>query len=257
MAHLPVIDFSPFIAATAAGARPRWSGAAGAATLAAAQRDVATRTHEAFSAFGFCYAAGHGVDPGLLLRVLAAADAFFALPEAEKEPIAVERSPSRSRGWQRLGQNVTQGVNDAHEGFDIMRELPRDHRLVIDAPIHHSDCNQWPAAQPELRGVLEEYVAAMSAAGAAIMRAVAMGLGLPTGFFERFYSEGFWIARMIRYPAAAESTGGAAGAVAVAGGTTNLDLGCGEHTDYGCLTLVAADSTPGCLQVRGPDGGCE
>ena len=277
MAHLPVIDFSPFTAATAAGAHSQWSGAGGAASLAAAQRDVATRTHEAFSAFGFCYAAGHGVDPGLLSRVLAAADAFFALPEAEKEPIAVERSPSRSRGWQRLGQNVTQGQNDAHEGFDIMRELPRDHRLVVDAPpIHHSDCNQWPAAQPELRSVLEEYVAAMSAAGAAIMRAVAMGLGLPPEFFERFYSEGFWIARMIRYPAAAEASGGAAGAAApaqtekqrdreagrqtgretAAEGTT-MDLGCGEHTDYGCLTLVAADSTPGCLQVRGPDGSCE
>ena len=32
--------------------------------------------------------------------------------------------------------------------------------------------------------------------------------------------------------------------------------GCGEHTDYGCLTMVLADDTPGCLQVRAADGSC-
>lgn len=267
---LPVIDFSPFTAARtpAAGTSiaPEHQQPQGA--LTAAQRDVATQTHEAFRTFGFCYAVGHGVDPILLSRVLAAADAFFALPEPEKEQIAVERSPSRSRGWQRMGQNVTQGKNDAHEGFDIMRELPRDHTLVIDAAIHHADCNQWPSSQPELRSVLEEYVAAMSTAGAAIMQAVAMGLGLSPCFFEPFYSESFWIARMIRYPAV-EDNGDATGPVTATGpsGSTiaveedlpqrNMDLGCGQHTDYGCLTMVAADSTQGCLQVRGPDGGCE
>ena len=109
----------------------------------------------------------------LLARVLAAAEAFFALPQPAKDAIAVERSPSRSRGYQRLGQNVTQGQNDAHEGLDLMRELPRDHRLVR-AGINHGDCNQWPAAAPALRDTLDEYVAAMSVVGAAIV--VASGL---------------------------------------------------------------------------------
>ena len=71
----------------------------------------ATKTHAALSTYGFCYAAGHGVDPNLLSRVFAAANAFFALPEAAKDRIAVQHSPSRSRGWQQLGQNVTQGKN--------------------------------------------------------------------------------------------------------------------------------------------------
>ena len=268
---LPVIDFSPFAPARTPAAAVSTAPAThqqqpGAHT--AAQRDVAAQTHEAFRTFGFCYAVGHGVDPTLLSRVLAAADAFFALPEPEKEQVAVERSPSRSRGWQRIGQNVTQGKNDAHEGFDIMRELPRDHKLVMDAAIHHADCNQWPDSQPELRSVLEEYVAAMSTAGASIMQAVAMGLGLLPGFFEQFYSESFWIARMIRYPAV-DDKGDATGSVTATGPSSstvaveerppqrNMDLGCGEHTDYGCLTMVAADSTQGCLQVRGPDGVCE
>ena len=235
MAALPVIDFSAF------------TGPGSDADRAA----VAAQTHKAFSEVGFCYAVGHGVPPALLARVFAAAERLFALPEAEKDRIAVERSPSRSRGFQRLGQNVTQGANDAHEGFDTMRELPRDHRLVAgEAAIHHADQNLWPEAEPDLRGVMDEYVDAMSAAGAAIMEAVAMGLGLAPKFFEKFYAEGFWIQRLISYPEEPEPA-------AAAAGDAELEIGCGEHTDYGCLTMVVSDSTPGCLQVRGTDGDCE
>lgn len=251
---LPVIDFSPFTAVVPCTTP---ESAEAAAARSSAQRAVATATHAAFSTYGFCYATGHGVDPVLLKRVFAAAEAFFDLPESEKKQVAVQRSPSRSRGWQRLGQNVTKGKNDLHEGFDIMRELPRNHRLVVDAAIHHGDCNQWPNAQPDLRRVLEEYAAALSTVGAAIMQAVAMGLGLPPEFFKSFYLEGFWIARMIRYPAATTTTGSVTNGRDAANVDTNIDLGCGEHTDYGCLTMVAADRTTGCLQVRGPDGSCE
>ena len=152
-------------------------------------------------------------------------------------------------GYQRLGQNVTQGQNDAHEGLDLMRELPRDHRLVR-AGIHHGDCNQWPAAAPALRDTLDEYVAAMSGVGAAIMSAVAMGLGLAPDFFGQFYREGFWIARMILYP------GEGPDPQPEPEPELEYGAGCGEHTDYGCLTMVLADDTPGCLQVRAADGSC-
>ena len=33
-----------------------------------------------------------------------------------------------------------------------------------------------------------------------------------------------------------------------------IDLGCGMHTDYGCLTLLHMDDTPGALQVQTTDG---
>lgn len=32
-------------------------------------------------------------------------------------------------------------------------------------------------------------------------------------------------------------------------------MSCGEHSDYGCVTLLLADDTRGALQVRGKDGG--
>lgn len=32
-------------------------------------------------------------------------------------------------------------------------------------------------------------------------------------------------------------------------------VSCGEHSDYGCVTLLLADDTRGALQVRGKDGG--
>jgi len=54
-------------------------------------------------------------------------------------------------------------------------------------------------------------------------------------YFEPFYSDPYWLIRLIHYP---WRVGGD-------------ELGCGEHTDYGCLTLILADDTPGALQVLG------
>ncbi len=55
-------------------------------------------------------------------------------------------------------------------------------------------------------------------------------------------SESYWVLRAIRYPVVAPE--------ALAAGV----LGCGEHTDYGCLTLINSDATPGALQVKAADG---
>lgn len=33
-----------------------------------------------------------------------------------------------------------------------------------------------------------------------------------------------------------------------------VGISCGEHTDYGCWTLLSTDDTPGALEVRLRDG---
>lgn len=75
------------------------------------------------------------------------------------------------------------------------------------------------------------------------MRCMALGLGLSEDHFEPYYNDSFWVLRVIHYP--------------VAQGDTNArkeDMGCGVHTDYGCLTMINADDTPGCLQAMNVHG---
>ena len=123
MATLPVIDFSPYTASK--------SGEAGGA-----KATVAAQVHAACRDVGFFYAVGHGVSqPTQVCEASPASEAlfslsrnipflapdqdpqdhimerareFFRLPAAAKEKINVGRSQSKARGYQFLGQNVTQ-----------------------------------------------------------------------------------------------------------------------------------------------------
>ena len=89
------------------------------------------------------------------------------------------------------------------------------------------------------------YVRGMLALGEAVLRAMGDALGLrEREFFVGKSRESFWVMRAIGYPplpAAGDGDGG--------GG-----ISCGEHTDYGCLTLLLADETCGALQVQARDG---
>jgi isopenicillin N synthase-like dioxygenase len=60
---------------------------------------------------GFFYVTGHGVDPALIRDVLALSRRFFALPDADKQAIAMVNSP-HFRGYNRTGQEYTRGERD-------------------------------------------------------------------------------------------------------------------------------------------------
>jgi isopenicillin N synthase-like dioxygenase len=93
---------------------------------------------------------------------------------------------------------------------------------------------------PGFRAAYEKYVCEMVKLGSAVMRAMAVSLHLPEDYFETngLTNETFWYYRMIGYPP-------------VEGTQRPEDdsIGCGEHTDYGCLTIVNQDATQAALQV--------
>lgn len=171
--------------------------------------------------------------------------AFFALSMEEKESMSIRNSAS-FRGYQRYGDNVTGGMHDRHEGVDFFCELPAGH------PHHghrlNQGLNQWPnpAVLPRYRPALEAYTTHVMALGNAVMRGVALGLGLPVRYFEPLYSDSFWVMRSIYYPAANTRH--------EVDDTLGAGFGCGEHTDYGCLTIVNQDDIPGTLEARNTAG---
>lgn len=64
--------------------------------------------------------------------------------------------------------------------------------------------------------------------------------------FVRNTRHSFWVMRMIGYPPLPPTPSPSP--------TQQTPLSCGAHTDYGCVTLLHADSTPGALQVLLKDG---
>ena len=200
--------------------------------VSAAEDEVARQVDAACREVGFFTVVGHGLDPGLLARMDAAARAFFARPEEEKAAVAMVHGGRAWRGWFPLHGELTSGVPDHKEGFYVGRELPADGR-----PLHGP--NLWPAEPTDLAPAVTVWMEAMEVLAQRLVRAIGIGLGLGGDWFARHLTaDPTVLFRIFRYPPIAPPVEG---------------WGVAEHTDYGLLTLLAQDDQGG-LSVRGPDG---
>ncbi|KAK9863028.1 hypothetical protein WJX84_009657 [Apatococcus fuscideae] len=256
---LPIIDIKALVERAPT---PEAKAQVGA-ELVAACRDV-----------GFFYVTGHGIAEETYQGILQLARAWFQLPEDVKKQIDIGPQ-THFRGYQGLGANVTRYdggfQRDWHEAIDLYKEVdpstpaPAGKR---QSPIHGS--NQWPSQLPAFDRALRGYLDTMLYLGSTIMRGIAIGLGLAEDFFEgerAGVDTAYWVARVIHYPPlpkngqsspaarpaisskAAHShqplESGEADAASIeqqpSEGLTEISrsvqLSCGEHSDYGLLTI--------------------
>ncbi|HWW56441.1 MAG TPA: 2-oxoglutarate and iron-dependent oxygenase domain-containing protein [Sphingopyxis sp.] len=165
---LPVIDIKPL----------RCMSDAAAVGSTAQQIDAACRD------FGFFYATGHGIAPIVVANLLAASRAFFELPDSDKAKIAMDKGGSAWRGWFPLAGELTLGIPDLKEGLYLGEELGDDDpRVAAGLPLHGA--NLSPDAVPALRPAVEVYLDAATRAGEALMRGMALALGLDANHFAR------------------------------------------------------------------------
>jgi len=197
------------------------------------------RLREVAHEVGFFYLIGHQVPDGLVDRMLAAARRLFALPQAEKDAVAMVRSP-HFRGYTRLGGELTRGEVDWREQIDIGPEREpiggpgKPDYLWLQGP------NQWPAGSPELPGIVAEWDAALATVARSLLSHWAAALGSPVDVFDAaFAGAPATLIKIVHYPATAAGS-----------------QGVGAHRDSGVLTLLLAEPGSQGLQVRaGRDGG--
>jgi isopenicillin N synthase-like dioxygenase len=196
------------------------------------------RLREVAHEVGFFYLTGHEVPDLLTRRMLAAARRLFALPQAEKDAVAMVRSP-HFRGYTRLGGELTRGEVDWREQIDIGPEREpiggpgKPDYLWLQGP------NQWPASLPELPGIVAEWDAALATVARSLLRHWAAALGSPADVFDAAFARApATLIKIVHYPATAASS-----------------QGVGAHRDSGVLTLLLAEPGSQGLQVRaGRDG---
>ncbi|HWJ60508.1 MAG TPA: 2-oxoglutarate and iron-dependent oxygenase domain-containing protein [Acidimicrobiales bacterium] len=225
MDQLPVVDIAPLVAR------------AGAADATPAEAAAAAEIDQACRELGFFLIRGHGTDPALLTSLDAAARTFFALPEGQKAEIAMARGGRAWRGWFPEGGELTSGRPDRKEGLYFGAELPAaDPRVLAGTPLHGP--NQFPIEPAALGPAVLAWIEAMTSLGHALVRGVAIGLGLAPDWFDaHLTADPTVLFRIFRYPPHPDADDG---------------WGVAEHTDYGLLTILAHDGTPG-LQVRSAD----
>jgi len=202
--------------------------------LAQAARDI----EAACRASGFFYVTGHGVPATLIELLDRASREFFELPLDEKMAIAMERGGRAWRGFFPVGAELTSGRPDLKEGIYFGTELPDDDpRVQAGLPLHGA--NLFPRQVPMLREAVLEYLDEMTRTAQAVLRGIALSLGLAADYFASGYTANPTVLfRIFHYPPSTPDSAG---------------WGVGEHTDYGLLTLLAQDDTGG-LSVGTPRG---
>jgi isopenicillin N synthase-like dioxygenase len=123
---------------------------------------------------------------------------------------------------------------DLKEFWHIGREIPRDSKFADVMP-----SNLWPAEVPEFRQYGYGLYEALDQLGTRVLRALALHVGLPEGYFEDKTDQGNSILRPIHYPPITEDN------------VPNVRAG--AHEDINFITLLVGASAEG-LEVLTREG---
>lgn len=199
---------------------------------------VADQIHAAATGIGFFYISNHGVPQPLIDRAFEAGRKFFEFPLEAKRQVMIN---PRHRGFVPIGGANVAGrtTSDLKETFSWGLELAENDPEIASG---HGllGPNNWPAFMPELQLALYEYFTACFQCGDRLLRAIAVGLGAPDNFFASRYRKPFARGQIVHYPPQPPTM-------------SSDQRGIGEHTDFGCITLLSQDLNGG-LQVQDRNG---
>ncbi len=220
--EIPLIDVSGLLCGTGEG-------------LSKTAADVGA----ACRAAGFFYVVNHNVPTDLIDAAFRKSKEFFSLDPAKKEEVSYFRSP-HNRGYIGFLKEALHPSKppDLKEAFNIGLDLAPDDPDVLAGKAFRG-VNLWPG-DPEFREVMLAYFGSLWKLGRELHRAFATDLALPPDHFEDKLDRPMAILRLLHYmPMPDHLEAG--------------QLGAGEHTDYGNITLLATDAVGG-LEVRTRSG---
>lgn len=206
----------------------------GAESLTQVARDIAA----ACETTGFFYLVNHGVNEVLQRGALVQTARLFGLPLAAKQEHDISRS-KYMRGYFGHGADKSDGVHDdIKEGFDLALDLPETDSYVRDRVPFYGP-NNWPSGLPAFKPVIQGYYDAMMGVGMILLRAFAIGLEVEEAFFDTRFATPMAQMRLLRYPPHH--------------GLAGRQIGAGEHTDFGYLTMILQDDAGG-LEIKDARG---
>lgn len=201
---------------------------------------------------GFFYVKNHGVNSELINKTFEMAEKFFSLPLENKLNYSMERYSKCFRGYSPVLSELADGKRNSYElmEFSVDFDSENDPYVLACKPMHGP--NIWPEIS-NYRHVITSYINEMNDLGFILMRGIAISLNLEADFFYKaFNGRSFWQFRTVNYPKPDEVNQMSKEMPELEQRMESIEVGdhnCGAHTDYGCLTILLANS-PG-LQVLG------
>jgi isopenicillin N synthase-like dioxygenase len=160
----------------------------------------------------------------------------------------VQRPPAKiSRGYNWVGdRSIAYSMGqaappDIQEAFGFGQDRPDLASKVDKASAQMYAPNIWPERPHDFKQTMVSYYDAMMGLASNVLRAMATALDVNENYFADKFDRQASVCRIVRYPAVTQPP-------------LPGQLRAGTHTDYGIMTFVRGDDTPGGLQVQHRNG---
>ncbi|WP_425960410.1 isopenicillin N synthase family dioxygenase [Rhizobium nepotum] len=211
---IPVIDIAPFIAGTTGGV-----------TVVRAIEAACRET-------GFFLVTGHGVSKEVTADLYNLARAFFDEPADWKKQQGRGSSVEGGVAFSPIADEALSATLGIKTPGDYKESLNFGQRLPGDI---------WPSKPDGLEAAFHAYFAEMETLARHLRGAFCEAIGLAPDYFEPAFENHLSALRVINYPEQSESP-------------LPGQLRAGVHTDYGFMTILRSEASPGGLQVRNRAG---
>ena len=186
-----------------------------------------------FARYGFAVISDHDLPQARIDAAIAAAKAFFALPEDLKRSYVA--GVGGQRGYTPFGIETAKDAQhfDLKEFWHMGRDLPAGHPFRAFMPD-----NVWPAEVPEFHTEIAWLFNTLDALGRQVLEAIAVYLKLDRHFFDATVDHGNSILRLLHYPPVPKD---------------GPNIRAGAHEDINVITLLLGAEEAG-LEVLDRDG---
>lgn len=194
------------------------------------KNDFVQQLGKAYEEVGFVAVKNHGISDELIADLYDQVQQFFSLPVATKEKYEIQELAGQ-RGYTSFGREHAKGYEapDLKEFFQFGQVVEDDDPVKDQYPE-----NVFVDEVPGFAPTLEQAYKGFERSGFALLRAIALYLGLPEQFFDEHVHNGNSILRAIHYPPITQEPQSAIRAE--------------QHEDINLITLLVGASADG-LQI--------
>jgi isopenicillin N synthase-like dioxygenase len=192
---------------------------------------------KAVTDYGFLIIKNYPINFQNINNVFALYRDFFKQDLDEKDKVNMSKTSS-NRGWGGIkAEQVNADFNpDNKEIFDCGPNIKVNHQFQ-DLPYYSK--NIWPDGIPSFENKIMEFYKSCSEISISILKQIEISLNYSSNFFANKFELPMALLRCNYYPKRSQKM-------------SKKDYGIAPHTDYGCLTLLFTDGTPG-LEVELPN----
>ena len=190
----------------------------------------------AVNKYGFLIMKNYPIDLDKIENVFALYKTFFKQSFDEKNKVNMSKTAS-NRGWGGIkAEQVNSDFNpDNKEVFDCGPNIKVQHKFQ-DLPYYSK--NIWPEKIPFFENKIMEFYELCTQISVSILKQIEISLNYSGNYFADKFDLPMALLRCNYYPKRSKKL-------------SERDFGIAPHTDYGCLTLLFTDGTPG-LEVELP-----